>query len=83
MVTLTIDEALDAELERVSTRKGRTKDEVVADVLRQYVQSEQRRQLQIDPALISLYNQLADEDIALAETGMNDYARHLAEADKA
>ena len=42
MVTLTIDEALDAELERVSTRKGRAKSDIVADALRQYVQAEQR-----------------------------------------
>lgn len=83
MVTLTIDEALDAELERVSLRKGRAKADVVADVLRQYVQAEQRRQDPLDPALIALYSQLADEDVALAEAGMEDYVRQLAEADQA
>ena len=83
MVTLTIDEALDAELERVSTRKGRTKSDIVAHALRQYVEAEQRRQSPLDPALIALYNQLADEDVALAEVGMDDYARQLAKADKA
>jgi metal-responsive CopG/Arc/MetJ family transcriptional regulator len=83
MATLTIDEGLDAELERVSTRKGRPKADVVADALRQYVQAEQRRQSLLDPALIALYSQLADEDVALAEAGMDDYARQLAEADKA
>ena len=83
MVTLTIDEALDAELERVSIRKGLAKADVVADALRQYVQAEQRRQSLLDPDLIALYSQLADEDVALAETGMDDYARQLAEADAA
>ena len=83
MATLTVDEELDAELERVSTRKGRTKADVVADALRQYVQTEQRRQTPFDPALIALYRQLADEDVALAEAGMDDYVRQLAEADKA
>ena len=83
MVTLTIDEALDAELERVSTRKGLAKADVVADALRRYVQAEERRQTPLDAALISLYSQLADEDVDLAEAGMDDYARQLAEADKA
>jgi len=75
MVTLTIDEALDAELERVSTRKGRSKADVVADALLQYVQAEEQRQALLDPAIIALYSQLVDEDVALAEAGMDDYAR--------
>ena len=83
MVTLTIDEALDAELERVSTRKGLAKADVVADALRRYVQADQRSRTPIDPSLIALYSQLAAEDVALAEAGMDDYARQLAEADKA
>ena len=83
MATLTIDEALDSELELVSVRKGIAKADVVADILRQYVQAEQRRCAPIDPALIALYSQLADEDVALAEAGMNEYVRQLAEADAA
>lgn len=75
MVTLAIDEALDTELELVSTRKGRSKSDVVAEVLRRYVQTEQRRQQPLDPALIALYSQFADEDVALAESGMDDYHR--------
>ncbi len=83
MVTLTIDEALDAQLEQVSLRAGRAKSDVVADVLHRYVQAEQRRRQPIDPALVTLYSQLAEEDVALAEAGMDDYARQLNEADKA
>jgi hypothetical protein len=83
MVMLAIDEALDAELEIVSIRKGRAKSEVIAEVLRQYVQTEQRKQFLLDPVLIALYSQLADEDVALAEAGMDDYNRQLEEADKA
>lgn len=81
MVMLAIDEALDAQLELVSTRKGRAKSDVVADILRQYVQTEQRRQQALDPALIAMYSQLTDEDVALAEAGMDDYNRQLQEAD--
>ncbi len=83
MVTLTIDEALNAQLEQVSARAGRPKSDVVADALHRYVQAEQRRQQALDPALVALYHQLAEEDVALAEAGMDDYARHLEEADKA
>ena len=83
MVTLSIDETLNAQLELVSTRKGRAKSDVVAEVLRQYVPTEQRRQQLQAPALIALYQQLADEEVALAEAGMDDYNRQLKEADKA
>ena len=77
MVTLTIDETLNAQLELVSNRKGQAKAEVVAEVLRHYVQSEQSKlQLQY-PALIALYKELADEDVALAEEGMDEYSRQL------
>ncbi len=83
MVTLAIDETLDTELELVSTRKGRSKSDIVAEVLRRYVQTEQRRHQPLDPALIAAYSQLAEEDIALAEAGMEDYQRQLEEADNA
>jgi len=83
MVTVAIDDALDAQLEIVSNRKGRAKSDVVVEALRQYVKTEQRKQQLQDPALIALYQQLADEDTALAEEGMDDYSRQLEAADKA
>ena len=83
MVMLAIDEALDAQLELVSARKGRAKSDIVVEALHQYVQKEQRRQQPLDPALFALYSQIADEDVALAEAGMDDYNRRLQEADRA
>ncbi len=67
----------------VSIRQGRSKSDVVAEVLRRYVLTEQRRQQTFDPDLIALYSQLADEDVALAEAGMEDYQKQLEEADNA
>lgn len=83
MATLTIDETLNEQLELVSNRKGRVKSEVVVEVLLHYVQSEQRKHQLLDPALIALYTELVDEDIALAEEGMEEYYRQLEEADEA
>ncbi len=83
MVTLTIDETLNEQLELVSNRKGRAKSEVVVEVLLHYVQAEQLKHQLQEPALIALYKQLADEDVALAEEGMDDYNRQFEQADKA
>ncbi len=73
MVTLAIEDALNAELERVAAQKGRANSDVAAEALRQYVQTERRKEQAVNPALIALYSQLADEDVALAEAGMEDY----------
>ncbi len=42
---------------------------------------ERLRQSLQDPALVALYQELAGEDLALAEAGMGDYQRGLQEAD--
>ncbi len=44
--------------------------------------SERPRQSLQDPALVVLYQELAEEDLALAEAGMGDYQRGLQEADR-
>ena len=82
MVTVALDDMLDAQLELVSSRKGRAKSDVVIEALRQYVKTEQRKQQLQNPALIALYQQLADEDTALAEEGMDGYCQQLVAADK-
>lgn len=82
MVIIAIDDLLDVQLELVSTSKGRTKSDIVMEALREYVKKEKRNRLLLDPALITLYVHLADEDVALAESGIVDYYRQLEYADK-
>ena len=78
-----LDDDVDAGLEDVSTRYGRPKMDVAADILRKYVQTERLRQSLQDPALIALYQELVTEDVALAEAGMADYQQELERADNA
>ena len=82
MFTLAIDEALDRQLEIVSAWKGRAKSDVIVEVLRHYVQTEKRKQQLLDPALTALYSQLADEDVALAGSDIEGYAKQLEDAER-
>ena len=82
-LSLDVDDQLDAALEAVSVGKGRAKADIITQVLRQYVQTERLRQSLQDPALVALYQELAEEDVQLAEEGMGDYQRMLTEADRA
>lgn len=82
-LSLMVDDQLDEALEAVSLGKGRAKVDIITQVLRQYVQTERLRQSLQDPALVALYEELAEEDVQLAEEDMADYQRILAEADNA
>ena len=79
---LVLDEELNAALEAVCAAQGRDKAQVAAEALRRYVAAEQRSRRLRDPDLAALYHQLADEDVALAEVGIADYAAGLTEADR-
>jgi len=82
MKTLAIPDELDEALEDVSARMGRDKAQVAGDVLRRYIRAEKLRYSLEDPSLAALYQELAAEDVALAEEGMADYAEALAAADR-
>ena len=79
---LDLDDELDAALDAVSLEQGRAKVELVLDLVRKYVEAEKLKRTLQDPALIALYNELAAEDIALAEQGLADYSRGLQSADQ-
>ncbi len=81
-LALSLDDELDETLEAISTRQGRTKADLVTDLVRKYVAAEQLRKELQDPALIALYQQLAAEDVQRAEEGMADYQQSLREADR-
>jgi hypothetical protein len=81
-LSLPLDPALDAALEELCARKGRDKASLVAGLIRRYVQKEQLQSALQDPALGQLYRELAAEDVALAEAGMQEYGQRLREADE-
>jgi len=82
-ISLKIEDQVDEALATLSAEQGRSEAEVVADVLRRYVETERLKRALQDPGLAVLYRELAAEDTALAEQGLSEYRRLLEEADKA
>ncbi len=81
-LVLSLDDDLDEALEELGAEQGRTKDQVVVDLLRRCVETERLKRTLHDPNLSALYADLADEDVALAEEGMADYHKILEAADR-
>ena len=82
-ISLRVDDQTDAALAAVCAEQGRSETEVVAEVLRKYLESERLKRTLQDPALAELYRQLVAEDVALAEEGISEYQHMLGQADKA
>lgn len=80
--SLTLDDELDALLEAVSAEKGRSKIEVLTEVVRRYAETEKLKRSLQNPKLAELYSELAAEDLKLAEEGMADYSQILEKADE-
>ena len=83
ILPLRLDDELDAALEAVCKGLGRDKTDVVADVVRKYVETERLRSALQAPELVELYQQVAPEDVALAEEGIAEYQRILKATDRA
>jgi predicted transcriptional regulator len=81
-LALRLDDELDAALEAVCAEQGRDKIDVITDIVRKFVEAERLRRSLQDPTLAELYQQLAAEDIALAEEGMAEYQQRLEETDR-
>jgi hypothetical protein len=80
-ISLKLDDDVNAELEALCAAEGRDKDDVVGEVVRKYVETVRLRRALEDPALSELYQELADEDSALAEENIAEYGRLLKSAD--
>ena len=81
-LTLVVDDDLDTALEAASAKQGRDKADIAVELLRKSIEAERMKASLQDPALVTLYEKLADEDIKLAEAGMADYQQQLDEADR-
>jgi len=82
-LTVTLDDELDIALEALCTEEGRKRGEFESDVLRRFVERERLAREVQDPAWQAAYRELEQEDIAMAEEGMADYAEGLRQADQA
>jgi len=80
-VTIHIEEELFNTLEEICDWKGQNESQVFIDALRKYVEAERLKRSLEETALIKLYEELAAEDIELAEQGITDYQKMLREAD--
>ncbi len=83
ILPLRLDDELDAALGAVCKALGRDKTDVVEDVVRKYVETERLKSALQDSELVALYEQMAVEDVALAEEGIADYQRILKATDHA
>ena len=82
-ISLKLDDDVDAELEALCAAEGRDKSDVVTEVVRKYVETVRLRRALEDPALTRLYEELADDDAALADENIAEYGRLLKSADDA
>jgi hypothetical protein len=79
---LRLDDDLDAALDAVSAEQGISKADLVTQIVRRYLETQRLKHALQDPDLAALYQQLAGEDVALAEEGIADFQRLLEEADQ-
>lgn len=83
IISLRLDDDVDAALEALCAAEGRDKCDVVTEVVRKYVETARLRRALKDHALTRLYEELAGEDVTLAEEGIAEYRRLLNAADDA
>ena len=80
-IAFTVDDDLDTALQAVSVEQGRAKVDIITDVVRRDVEAENLRRALNDPALATLYQELMDQDVSLAEEGLAEYGHLLRNAD--
>jgi predicted transcriptional regulator len=81
-MTIVLDDELDAALEEICLEQGRTKGDLIVELLRKFVEDERLRLDLNSSELAELYQALVNEDVTLAEEGMADYQRMLKETDE-
>jgi hypothetical protein len=81
-ITLSLDSELSMALDALCAERGHDKGTLITDIVRKYVETERLKRALQDPALLTLYQELAAEDLALAEEGMAEYQQIVNEADR-
>lgn len=83
VIALALDDDVDTALDALCAAQGRHKGEVVNEVVRLYVVAARLLRALEDPTLTHLYEELAPEDVALADEGIAEYREFLKSADDA
>ena len=82
-ISFNLEDDLDSALAELCTAQGREKSQLLGDLLRRYVESEKLKRTLLNPELVQLYQELAPEDVELAEEGISEYRQILDQADRA
>jgi hypothetical protein len=82
VLPVSLDDELASVLAAVSAARGLDETTLASDVLRKFLKAEQLKRTLDDPALAALYEQLAAEDLALAEEGVAEYHQALEAIDQ-
>lgn len=81
-IALELEDTLASQFARACHTEGHAEREVAAGLFRRYLDVEQMRRSLAAHRLPKLYESLAAEDVALAESGLADYQRGLTQADQ-
>ncbi len=82
-LTITIDEATEIGLQRLSAKEGRPASEYVARLAARAVRASQPEPVYDIDALKAAYTEFAEEDLALSEATVVEHAELLAHEDRA
>lgn len=78
-----IDDRVGKLLEELAAERAIAIETLVAEVLTRHAEVEELKRGEITPEMLKTAEEFAGEDVQLAEAGMDDYARQLAEEDRA
>ena len=82
-LTITIDEATEADLQRLSAKEGRAASEYAARLLARAVRAARPKPVYDMDVLKTVYAEFAEEDMALSEASVAHHAELLAQEDRA
>ena len=84
MTTIAVElaDVLASRFARACSSAGHGEGAVAAGLFRRYLEVEQLRRNLAEARLANLYQSLAAEDMALAESGIGDYQRDLIQTDQ-
>jgi hypothetical protein len=81
-IALELEDSVASQFAQACRSEGHGEDEVATGLFRRYLDVERLRRNLAEKRLGKLYEALVTEDVALAESGMADYQRGLAQADQ-
>ena len=81
-IALELEDSVAVQFARACRSGGHGEGEVAAGLFRRYLDVERLRRNLTEKRLGQLYEALASEDVALAESGLADHQRGLGQADQ-